>query len=71
MEVSDNNPLGIENRQYSVEEFGQEVRKKVGGDKYVSNLMLGELFLAAYPIYRCRIIQASNGEKHDGCCCCL
>lgn len=33
MDVSDNNPLGIENRQYSVEEFGQEVRNKVGGDK--------------------------------------
>ena len=70
MEVSDSNPLGLENRQWSVEEFGQEVRIKMGGDKYVSNLMLGELFLAAYPVYRCRIIPGSNDEKHHGCSCC-
>ena len=70
MEVSDSNPLGLENRQYSVEEFGQEVRNKVGGDKYVSNLMLGELFLAAYPVYRCIIIQDGNDKKQNGCSCC-
>tara|TARA_B110000003_G_scaffold42870_2_gene40286 strand:+ start:2402 stop:2647 length:246 start_codon:yes stop_codon:yes gene_type:complete len=70
MKESDDNPLGLENRQYSVEEFGQEVRNKVGGDKYVSNLILGEMFLAAYPVYRCKIIQAGNGKNQNGCSCC-
>ena len=70
MQEDERNPLGLENRQYSVEEFGQEVRNKVGGDKYVSNLILGEMFLAAYPVYRCKITQAGNGKNQNGCSCC-
>ena len=70
MQEDERNPLGLENRQYSVEEFGQEVRNKVGGDEYASNLILGEMFLAAYPVYRCKIIEASKGKNQSGCSCC-
>ena len=44
MKENENNPLGIEDRLYTVEEFGSELRNKFGADNYISNVMLGELF---------------------------
>ena len=38
-EVS-NNPLGLEIKLYSLEEFGSAIRSKFGGDNYISNVML-------------------------------
>ena len=55
MQENDNNPLGLENKLYTVEEFGSALRNKFGGDNYISNVMLAELFLAKYPIYSCKI----------------
>ena len=55
MQENDNNPLGLENKLYTVEEFGSALRNKFGGDNYISNVMLAELFLAKYPICSCKI----------------
>ncbi|MDB0022851.1 hypothetical protein N9E14_03260 [Flavobacteriaceae bacterium] len=33
-----NNPLGLENKSYTTEEFGSAVRNKFGGDNYISNV---------------------------------
>jgi hypothetical protein len=55
MKESDKNPLGLESKLYTVEEFGAEVRNKFRGDNYISNVMLAELFLAKYPVYSCKI----------------
>ena len=40
MQENDNNPLGLENKLYTVEEFGSALRNKFGGDNYISNVML-------------------------------
>ena len=50
MKEFENNPLGLENKLYSVEEFGFAIRNKFGGDSFISNVMLGELFLSKYPV---------------------
>ena len=55
MKEKDNNPLGLENKLYNVEEFGSELRKKFGGYDYISNIMLAEMFLAKYPVYSCKL----------------
>ena len=34
---------------YTIEEFGAMVRRKFGGDNYISDVILGELFLNKFP----------------------
>jgi len=70
MKERDHNILGLYNKQYTVEEFGSHLRKKFGGDNYVSNVMLAEIFLAKYPNYSCIIKKPTNhiSQKNCGCC---
>ena len=55
MKVNNDNPLGIEKKPYTIEEFGATLRNKFGADNYISNTMLAEIFLARYPVYSCNI----------------
>ena len=70
MKENDNNPLGLETKLYTVEEFGSVVRNKFGGDNYISNVMLAELFLAKYPVYSCNIKKSINYVSQKSCGCC-
>ena len=55
MKENNDNPLGLANKLYTVEEFGAILRNKFGADNYISNVMLAEIFLAKYPVYSCKI----------------
>ena len=70
MNENENNPLELENKLYTIEEFGSVLRSKFGGDNYISNVMLAELFLAKYPVYSCKIKKSINYiyQKNCGCC---
>jgi hypothetical protein len=70
MKESDKNLLGLENKLYTIEEFGSVVRNKFGGDNYISNIMLAELFLAKYPVYSCKIKKSKNHISQKSCGCC-
>ena len=70
MKENDNNPLGIENKLYTIEEFGSAVRNKFGGEHFISNIMLAELFLAKYPVYSCKIKKPNNHISQKSCGCC-
>ena len=70
MNESDKNSLGLESKLYTVEEFGAEVRNKFGGDNFISNVMLAELFLAKYPVYSCKIKKSKNHISQKSCGCC-
>ena len=70
MKENENNPLGIEDRLYTIEEFRSELRNKFGADNYISNVMLGELFLAKYPVYSCKIKKPKNHISQKSCGCC-
>ena len=70
MKESDKNLLGLENKLYTIEEFGSVVRNKFGGDNYISNIMLAELFLAKYPVYSCKIKKSKNYISQKSCGCC-
>ena len=70
MNKKDDNPLGLENKLYTVEEFGSFIRKKFGGDNNISNNMLAEIFLAKYPNYSCKIKKEDNHISQKSCGCC-
>ena len=64
------NPLELEDKLYTIEEFGSIIRNKFGGDNYISDVILGELFLFKYPSYSCKIKKSENfiPKKNCGCC---
>ena len=70
MKEFENNPLGLENKLYTVEEFGFAIRNKFGGDSFISNVMLGELFLSKYHVYNCNIKKPKDYITHKNCGCC-
>ena len=70
MKETNNNPLELENKLYTVEEFGNAVRNKFDGDNNISNVMLGEIFLAKYPVYSCKIKKPKNHISQKSCGCC-
>tara|TARA_B100001109_G_C18610805_1_gene356879 strand:+ start:305 stop:517 length:213 start_codon:yes stop_codon:yes gene_type:complete len=70
MKKSDNDPLELGDRLYTIEEFGSVVRRKFGGDNYISDVMLAEIFLAKHPTYSCRIKKSKNYISQKSCDCC-
>lgn len=70
MKIDDKNPLGIDDKLYTVEEFGLAIRKKYGGDNYISNVILAEMFLAKYPVYSCKIKKPKGHISQKSCGCC-
>ncbi|MAP05740.1 MAG: hypothetical protein CMP79_03770 [Formosa sp.] len=70
MEKSDNDPLDLGQRLYTIEEFGSVLRNKFGGNNYISNVMLAEIFLAKHPIYSCKIKKPKNHISQKSCGCC-
>ena len=70
MREDDNNPLGIENKLYTIEEFGCLLRNKFGANSFISDVMLAELFLSKYPIYSCNIKKSKNHISQKSCGCC-
>tara|TARA_B110000003_G_scaffold188931_1_gene187757 strand:+ start:1327 stop:1539 length:213 start_codon:yes stop_codon:yes gene_type:complete len=70
MKEYNDNPLLLEDKLYTVEEFGAALRNKFGADNYISNVMLAEIFLAKYPIYSCKIKKLKNHISQKDCGCC-
>lgn len=70
MKKNDNDPLELGNRLYTIEEFGSVLRRKFGGDNYISDVMLAEIFLAKYPTYSCKIKKSKNYISQKSCDCC-
>ena len=70
MKQSNDNPLGLVDKLYNVEEFGATLRNKFGADNNISNIMLAEIFLAKYPMYSCKIKKSSNHVAQKSCGCC-
>ena len=70
MNENQKNPLELEIKQYTIEEFGAAIRKKFGADKTVSDLILGEIFISTYPVYSCIIKKSKNHISQKSCGCC-
>ena len=70
MKEIDKNPLQLEDKLYTIEEFGYSVRNKFGGNENISDVMLGEIILAKYPVYSCKIKKPKNHIFQKSCGCC-
>ena len=70
MPQENTNPLGLENKLYSVEEFAATLRSKFGGDNTISDVILTEMFLAKYPMYSCKVKKSKNQPGQKNCSCC-
>ena len=70
MKEIDKNPLQLEDKLYTIEEFGYSVRNKFGGNENISDVMLGEIILAKYPVYSCKIKKSKNYISQKSCGCC-
>ncbi|MBB78549.1 MAG: hypothetical protein CL844_06060 [Crocinitomicaceae bacterium] len=70
MPQENTNPLGLEDKLYTVEEFAFALRNKFGGDNTISDVILTEMFLAKYPMYSCKIIKSQNQSGQKSCSCC-
>ena len=70
MGKSDNDPLDLGQRLYTIEEFGSVLRNKFGCNNYISNVMLAETFLAKHPVYSCKIKKSKNHISQKSCGCC-
>jgi len=64
------NPLGLEKKLYTVEEFASAIRIKFGGDNTISDVILTEMFLAKYPMYSCKVKKSKNQSSKKTCSCC-
>ena len=70
MKKNKENPLNLENKLYTLEEFDSTLRNKLGADNYISNVMLAEIFLNKYPVYSCKIKKSKNHVSQKSCGCC-
>ena len=70
MKEINENPLQLEDKLYTIDEFGYAVRCKFGGDENISDVMLGEIFLSKYPVYSCKIKKQKNHISQKDCGCC-
>ena len=70
MKENNDNPLGLLDKLYTIEEFGATLRNKFAADNYISNVMLAEIFLAKYPVYSCKIKKLKNHISQKSCGCC-
>ena len=65
--AANNNPLGLEEKKYTVEEFASFIRAKFGVNDNLPDAMLVDVFIDKYPMYACKIKQSEN---IGGCSCC-
>ena len=70
MKEDNDNPLGIEKKLFTIDEFGAPLRNKFGANSYITNTMLAEIFLAKYPVYSCSIKKLENHISQKSCGCC-
>ncbi len=70
MTKENKNPLGLEEKIYTIEEFASTLRTKFGEKNNISDVVLTEIFLAKYPMYSCKIKKSQNQVNQKSCGCC-
>ena len=65
--TQENNPLGLENKTYTVKEFAHAIRAKFEANDFLPDQVLVNIFLDKYPMYSCKVKRADNS---GGCSCC-
>jgi len=61
------NPLDLDNKNYTIEEFAFVIRNKFGVNDNLPDEILVSAFIEKYPMYSCKI---KKDIKQGGCSCC-
>ena len=61
------NPLDLDNKDYTIEEFAFVIRNKFGVNDNLPDEILVSAFIDKYPMYSCKIKKDTN---QGGCSCC-
>tara|TARA_B100000902_G_scaffold393861_1_gene448968 strand:+ start:4391 stop:4603 length:213 start_codon:yes stop_codon:yes gene_type:complete len=64
------NPLGLEDKLYTVEEFALALRTKFGANDNLPDSVLVDIFIKKYPIYSCKIKNKKDQLNKNSCSCC-
>ena len=67
MSIDANNPLGLKDKLYTIEEFALAVRTKFGANDGLPDFALVNIFITKYPMYACKI---KNNQNQTSCSCC-
>jgi len=70
MSINTNNPLGLEDKLYTIEEFALVVRTKFGTSDNLPDSVLVDIFINKYPVYSCRIKKTKGQSNQTSCGCC-
>ncbi len=67
LSIDTNNPLGLDDKLYTIEEFALAVRTKFGANDGLPDFALVNIFITKYPMYACKI---NNNQNQNSCSCC-
>ena len=70
MTKNTNNPLGLEDKLYTVEEFALAMRTKFGANDNLPDSVLVDIFMNKYPMYSCKIKKPQDQSNLTTCSCC-
>ena len=62
------NPLSLEDKMYTVQEFAFAIRSNFGVNDSLPDEILVKVFIDKYPMYACKIIK--DIKSPGGCSCC-
>tara|TARA_B100000902_G_C26819415_1_gene673173 strand:- start:337 stop:549 length:213 start_codon:yes stop_codon:yes gene_type:complete len=65
-----NNPLGLEDKLYTIEEFALAVRTKFGANDSLPDSVLVDIFINKYPMYSCKVKKNQGQVNQSSCGCC-
>ncbi len=70
MATNTNNPLGLEDKLYTIEEFALAIRAKFGTNDNLPDSVIVDIFLNKYPMYSCKIKKIQIPSNQNNCSCC-
>lgn len=70
MKTTSDNPLELEDKLYSTEEFALALRTKFGTNDNLPDSVLVNIFVNKYPMYACKIKNTRGQVTHKSCSCC-
>lgn len=63
----DKNPLGLEDKMFTEEEFAVAIRNKFGTNDNLPDSVLVSIFIDKYPMYSCKI-KTFKAKVRCSCC---
>ena len=70
MTTNTKNPLGLQDKLYTIEEFALAIRSKFRANDNLPDSILVDIFISKYPMYACKIKKTQGQSNQNSCSCC-